>query len=89
MLALNAAIEAVRAGEMGRGFSIVADSSSNTRERGEQILGMIKQMEDLVKRGIICWTGNCNNISHKTGCKEGRRSRNVPPVSCIFPQYSP
>ncbi|MBD5524608.1 MAG: hypothetical protein HDR04_09335 [Lachnospiraceae bacterium] len=31
---------------------VAADSSSNTRERGEQILDMIKQMEDLVKSTI-------------------------------------
>jgi len=48
MIALNASIEAVRSGEHGKGFSVVAreirslaDQSSNATERVKEILGLI------------------------------------------------
>lgn len=56
---------------------------------------MMLRIADLSHQMLVKFVGtneniiNCNNISHKIGCKEGRRSRNVPPVSCIFPHYSP
>ena len=48
MLALNASIESARAGEAGRGFSVVADQirtlSEETRQSTEKIAGIVQEL---------------------------------------------
>jgi len=54
MLSLNAAVEAVRAGENGRGFSVVA---GEIRKLADQSRGSAAQIKDLIKRIQVTVTG--------------------------------
>lgn len=50
LLALNAAIEAARAGDAGRGFSVVADEANNTQKATEAIRNMITSLQEEAKK---------------------------------------
>jgi methyl-accepting chemotaxis protein len=67
LLALNAAIEAERAGEYGKGFSIVAREISRlsdlTKIAAKDIAYMVKEMQNSVKTGIGEITKFTDNVN--------------------------
>lgn len=56
MLALNAAVEAVRAGEHGKGFGVVADEirklSDQSQQSGQKINALVEQIHNAIKSTV-------------------------------------
>ncbi len=65
LLALNASIEAAHAGEMGKGFSVVAEEirylADNSKQSSDAIAGMIKKIYDLL--GEV-YNSNVQNLNY-------------------------
>ncbi len=74
LLALNASIEAARAGDAGRGFSVVANEVKNLADRtGEattEISGMIATVVSGTSRAVKAVTSVSNTIDEMCECSE-------------------
>lgn len=70
ILALNASIEAVRAGEHGKGFSVVADEirvlASKTQKSTKEIGPMIETIQDQVNRAVLIMDKNIESVQNVT-----------------------
>lgn len=58
MLGLNAAIEAARAGDMGRGFGVVAQEIRKLSDESKDTVGRIRALTDKIKAKINETSGN-------------------------------
>lgn len=77
MLALNAAIEAARAGDQGRGFSVVADEvrqlASRSRSATEEIIAVVSENKVLTQEAVTQINASLNEsrealeLSNKAG----------------------
>ncbi len=67
LLALNASIEAARAGDMGKGFSVVAEEvgvlAQNSKQASDAIAGIIRRIFDLLEKVHVSNQENIVNVT--------------------------
>jgi len=79
MLALNAAVEAVRAGENGKGFGVVASEirklADESRKSAEKINGLVRNIQTAIKSTVTVTQDGTKNL--ETGVKIAQETAQV------------